>query len=51
MKGDEQGENSIVGNTNRKRVHIDTVGDKIRNRKEYAQQYRKRKGFTDIVST
>lgn len=31
-----------MGNENFKGVHIDEVGGKIRNRKKYAQQHRKR---------
>ena len=50
VKGGEQDESSFMGNENLKGVHIDEVGGKIRNRKEYAQQHRKRQGVADIVS-
>lgn len=42
VKGGEQDESSFMGNENFKGVHIDEVGGKIRNRKKYAQQHRKR---------
>lgn len=41
MKGGEQGEDSVMGNENRQRVHIDGVGEEIRNWKINAQQHRK----------
>ena len=50
LKGGEQGENSFMGNENRKAVHIGGVGEEIRNRKINAQQHRKRQGVADIVS-
>ena len=51
MKGGEQGESSVMGKENRKTVHVDGVGEEVRNREIDAQQHRKRKGVTDIVST
>ena len=50
LKGGEQGEDSIVGKKNRKTVHLDGVGEEIRNRKIDAQQHRKQQGIADIVS-
>lgn len=51
VKGGEQSENSIMGNENLKRFHIDGVIEEIRNRKIYDKQHRKRQGVADIVST
>lgn len=41
-KGGEQDESFVMGNENLKRVHVDGVGEEIRNRKIDAQQHRKR---------
>lgn len=42
MKEGEQDESSFMRNENLKGVHIDAVGEKIRDWKKYAQQHRKR---------
>ena len=42
VKGGEQGESFIMGKENRKTVHVDGVGEEVRNREIHAQQHRKR---------
>lgn len=51
VRGGKQDESSFMENENFKGVHIDEVGGKIRNWKEYAQQHRKWQGVANIVST